>query len=81
MCDIARMEHLSHHIAARPGRTLSEWAEALGISRPYLHGLMAGTRQPSLTTAQRIATATAGEVPITAWPTIAAVVAAARGPV
>lgn len=79
MCDVCRMEQLAQHIAQRPGRTFGEWAEIFGISRPYLHGLLNGERQPSLATAQRIAAATSGDVAITAWPTLAAIVAAAQG--
>lgn len=73
------MEQLAQYIASRPGRTNAEWADALGVSRPYLHELLNGRRQPSLATAQRIAAATGGAVSITTWPNLAAVIAAARG--
>ena len=78
MCDIHRMDQLKQYIANRPGRTNGEWAEILGVSRPYLHGLLKGERQPSLATAHRIALATDGDVPITSWPNIAAIVLAAQ---
>ena len=77
MCDIPRMEQLNTHINAHPGRTKGEWAEMFGVSRPHLHALMEGQRQPSLPVAQRIQAATRGEVPITAWPNLAALVQAA----
>ncbi len=72
------MEQLAKHIGAFPGRTYGEWAEIFGVSRPHLHALLSGDRQPSLSVAQRIATATDGRVPLTAWPNLAAVVNAAK---
>lgn len=79
MCDISDMQQLSDHIAARPGKTYGEWAQDFGVSRPYLYGLLDGTRSPSLATAQRIAAATGNDVPITAWPNLAAIIAAGTG--
>ena len=76
MCDSLGMEKLAHHISANPGRTCGEWAEALGVSRPYLYALLSGDRQPSLSVAQRIAAATDGAVPITSWGNLAALAAA-----
>jgi DNA-binding transcriptional regulator YdaS (Cro superfamily) len=71
------MATLSEHIQARPGLTNGQWAQLLGVSRPYLHGLLSGDRQPSLETAIEIERATDGGVPILSWPNLAAVVEAA----
>jgi len=79
MCDSHRMEHLAQHITAYPGRTYGEWAEIFGVSRPHLHALLNGERQPSLSVAQRIAAATEGQVPVTAWPNLAALAKAFSG--
>jgi plasmid maintenance system antidote protein VapI len=73
------MEQLAQHIAANPGRTNAEWAGLFGISRPHLHALLNDERQPSLHVAQRIADVTGGQVPVTAWPNIAALIEAAKG--
>lgn len=62
-----------------PCMNMEDWADRLGISRPYLYGLLDETRSPSLPVALRIAAATGGAVPITAWPKIAAVVDATDG--
>jgi plasmid maintenance system antidote protein VapI len=79
MCDIRGMEQLANHIAAHPGRTNSEWADMFGVSRPHLHALLNGDRQPSLPVAQRIADATGNNVPVTAWANLAALIAAVQG--
>jgi plasmid maintenance system antidote protein VapI len=73
------MEQLAQHISANPGMTYREWADVFGVSRPHLHALINGERQPSLPVAQRIAAATGGAVPITAWPNFAALAAAIHG--
>ena len=79
LCDIiGDMSTLSEYIKAQPEKTKTHWAECFGISRPHLYSLMDGTRQPSIDVAQRIAKATGGKVPVTAWPNIAAIVAAAK---
>lgn len=79
ICDIiGDMSTLSEYIKAQPEKTRAQWAECFGISRPYLYSLMDGTRQPSIDVAQRIARATGGKVPVTAWPNMAAIVAAAN---
>lgn len=67
----SHMSDLHSHIKANPGKTIAEWAECFGISRPYLYALVDGTRRPSLDVAKRIAAATDGSVPITAWPNFA----------
>lgn len=78
LCDIiGDMSTLSEYIKAQPEKTKTQWAERFGISRPYLYSLMDGTRQPSIDVAQRIAKATGGKVPVTAWPNMAAIVSAA----
>ena len=70
------MQALAKHIQSRPGLTNAQWAERLGVSRPYLHALLNEDRQPSLETAVEIERATNGEVPVASWPSFAAVVAA-----
>lgn len=79
VCDtIGGMSTLSEYIKAQPEKPKARWAERFGISRPYLYALMDGTRYPSIDVAQRIARGTDGMVPVTAWPNIAAIVAAAK---
>lgn len=73
------MNTLSAYIKGQPEKTMAEWADAFGISRPYLYGLADGSRNPSIDVAQRIASATANAVPLTAWPNISAVINAANG--
>jgi hypothetical protein len=74
MCDnFWRMSTLSDYIKSEPDRPMREWAEMFGISRPYLIALADGTRTPSLAVAQRIAEQTRGAVPLSSWPTLAAV--------
>lgn len=72
------MSTLNEFIKGFPERTKQDWADAFGISRPYLYALLDGTREPSISVASRIAATTSGAVPITAWPNLAAVVDAAR---
>jgi transcriptional regulator with XRE-family HTH domain len=56
------MHTLTHHIKTQPEKSLATWATGFGISRPYLHALLAGSRNPSLEVAKRIAAATRGAV-------------------
>ena len=77
---IAHMEKLASYLE-RHGLTQRQFADSIGKDQSVVCRLANGLAAPGLDTAIRIQTATAGEVPITAWPTIAAVVAAARGPV
>lgn len=72
------MKTLSAYVETLDKPSKAAVAEHLGVSRPYLYGLLDGTRQPSLEVAQRIARATDGAVPITAWPNIAAILEAAK---
>ena len=79
MCDkLLSMNTLSTYIQGKPERPMREWAQEFGISRPYLIGLLNGDRSPSLETAQNIAAATGGGVPIESWPKLAALLKAAR---
>ena len=71
------MSTLSHFIKTHPEKTLAQWAEAFGISRPYLYGLMDGTRTPSPEGALKIAAQTAGAIPAVSWPNITTMLAAA----
>ena len=73
------MQTLTDHIKSRPEQPLQAWASQFGISRPHLHALMEGTRNPSLDVALRIEKGTGGEVPAVSWPNIAAVLRAATG--
>jgi len=72
------MEALKTYIKSKPSKTMAEWANDLGVSRPFLYGLLDGNRQPSIKVAKRINAATDGMVPITAWPNIRAVLDAAK---
>lgn len=73
------MSTLSQHIKGQPHKSLGLWARDFGISRPYLYALIDGSRNPSLEVAQRIATATCGEVPLESWPNLSAIIDAAGG--
>lgn len=64
------MSSLNDYIKSQPSRPMRVWAEAFGVSRPYLYGLMQGERMPSVAVARRIERGTDGAVPITAWPNI-----------
>ena len=75
---IRSMSTLSAFIKTHPEKSMAQWAEDFGVSRPHLYCLIDGTRQPSLPVAQRIAAATGNAVPITAWSNIAAIVKAAQ---
>ncbi|AZV00253.1 Cro-like protein [Paracoccus phage vB_PkoS_Pkon1] len=78
ICDIIdHMSTLRDYIKSQPRKSRKEWADCFGISRPYLYGLMEGTRHPSLDVALRIADITEGAVPVMAWPNLAAVIRAA----
>lgn len=67
------MSSLNEYIKSQPQRPMRVWAEAFGVSRPYLYGLMQGERMPSVPVARRIERVTQGAVPVTAWPNIRAV--------
>ena len=73
------MNTLSEYIKREPDKKPMEWASTFGISRPYFYDLVRGTRYPSIAVANRIAAATRGEVPITVWPNISAMLSALRG--
>lgn len=73
------MDKLHAYIQAQPPRPMREWADAFGISRPYLLALLDGSRSPSVATARAIADATGGAVPVLAWANIRAVVEAVEG--
>jgi DNA-binding transcriptional regulator YdaS (Cro superfamily) len=72
------MSTLADYIKSQPPKSLALWARDMGISRPYLYGLMDGTRYPGPEVAVRIAQATGGAVPVEAWPNHAVIVQAAR---
>lgn len=71
------MRTLSNFVKSRPEKSMSEWAAQFGISRPYLYGLMDGTRSPSAEVAIQIERETGGEVPAVSWPNIVALLDAA----
>ena len=77
ICDKRHMDTLTAHIKAQPEKPMQAWADDFGISRPYLYALLDGSRQPSIDVAVRIAAATKGAVPVSAWPNVAAVLRAA----
>lgn len=70
------MSSLNEYIKSQPQRPMRVWAEAFGVSRPYLYGLMQGERMPSVPVARRIEKETQGAVPVTAWPNIRALMKA-----
>ena len=70
---------LAEHIKSQSGKTLTAWAESFEISRPYLYGILDGTRRPSLDVAVRIQRATNGAVSVGDWPHLAAVASAVNG--
>lgn len=72
------MSSLQEYIKSNPARPMRAWADDFGVSRPFLYGLLDGTRNPSLQAARRIEAATGGNVPITEWPNIRAMLDAAR---
>ena len=51
----------------RSGETQAEWARRLDVSRGYLHGIINGTKRPSLDLALRIERLTDGAVPVQSW--------------
>jgi len=51
----------------RSGETQAEWARRLDVSRGYLHGIINGTKRPSLSLAIRIERLTNGAVPVESW--------------
>jgi plasmid maintenance system antidote protein VapI len=67
------MSTLSEYIKTQPQRPMREWAEAFGISRPYLIALIKGDRTPGIDVAQRIERATGGFVRMASWPNIRAI--------
>ena len=73
----AVMSNLSHFVKTNTEISLSEWAARFGISRPYLYGLMDGTRAPSPEVAMQIERETGGIVPAASWPNISAMLDAA----
>lgn len=52
---------------ARSGKTRSQFAEELGVGRPYLSMLESGKKRPSLELAIRIERLTGGAVPASSW--------------
>lgn len=78
ICDSAGMELLKKYIADNPDRTLSQHAKDFGVSRPFLYALRDGLRQPSLSVAVRIAEATNGNIPVSSWPNLSAVLRAVK---
>lgn len=78
MCERLPMMDLSTYLAAT-GTSQRAFAEKVGISPSFLNELLRTEKEPGLETAQKIATATDGTVPLEAWPKLAAVIAAAQG--
>lgn len=60
------MEKLKAHLTRTKTRQL-EFARSLGISQSYVSEMLSGKRTPSLAMAGRIASATKGRVPVSAW--------------
>jgi transcriptional regulator with XRE-family HTH domain len=70
------MSTLPDHIKSHPEKSMSDWASSFGISRPHLYALLDGSRNPSIEVAKRIAQATSGDVPISAWSNFKAIIEA-----
>ncbi len=51
----------------RSGKTRTQFADELGIGRPFLSMLESGRKRPSLELAVRIERLTAGGVPASSW--------------
>ncbi len=51
----------------KSGETQAVWARRLGVSRGYLHGIINGTKRPSLSLAIRIERLTNGAVSVESW--------------
>lgn len=66
MCEHARMDHLKSYLAAARIKQ-TDFAAKVGISPSFLSDILHGNRTPSLATAGRIAEATRGKVPVSAW--------------
>lgn len=60
------MEKLRAYLAST-GMKQKDFAAKAGIGPSYLHDLLSGRREPSLATAGKIAAATRGKVPLSAW--------------
>lgn len=60
------MEKLKTYLALA-GTRQAALAAAIGVSRGYMSQLVGGSKQPSLSLAFKIAQATGGAVPVTAW--------------
>jgi plasmid maintenance system antidote protein VapI len=73
------MDTLASYIKSQPRKTMAEWATDFGISRPHLHSLLTGGRNPSPDVAIKIAAVTGGQVPVAAWPNLSRVADAVRG--
>lgn len=72
------MSTISDYVAARSGQSMGEIARGIGVSRPYLYGLLSGDRSPSWDMAKKIEEGTGGEVKALAWPAFSRVADAAR---
>lgn len=66
MCEHVRMEKLKSYLAQTRMKQ-SDFAAKAGIAPSYLSDILSGRRNPSLATAGRIASATRGKVPLSAW--------------
>lgn len=60
------MNELKTYLLAIGGRQ-QDLADLIGISRPYLSGLLSGKKRPSLDLALRIEDVTRGAVPAASW--------------
>lgn len=76
MCEHVHMMDLNTYLTTT-GTSQRAFAEKVGISASFLNELLRTDKEPGLETAQKIATATDGTVPLEAWPKLAAVISAA----
>ena len=61
------MEKLRTYLAGSPETKDGEWAAMFGISRSHFNMIRNGRAQPGKAVMTRIASATGGAVPVTAW--------------
>ena len=78
MCNSGRMKTLAQHLEeTKTGQ--NEFARALDVHPSLLSRYIAGKVDIPLDVAIKVREATGGQVPLDAWPKLAAVIAAAQG--
>ena len=75
-CAQSTVPNVAAYIATRGHVTVKELAATFGVSRPFLYGLLDGTRCPSPKVALRIAKVTDNAIPVSTWPNMRAMLEA-----